>query len=24
VMDALLTRLNQAARPWAWEGLDTS
>lgn len=24
VMDALLTRLDQAARPWAWEGLDTS
>ena len=24
VMDALLTRLDQAARPWAWEGFDTS
>ena len=24
VMDALLTCLDQAARPWAWEGLDTS
>lgn len=24
VMDALLTHLDQAARPWAWEGLDTS
>jgi hypothetical protein len=24
VIDALLTRLDQAARPWAWEGLDTS
>jgi hypothetical protein len=24
IMDALLTRLDQAARPWAWEGLDTS
>ena len=24
VIDALLIRLDQAARPWAWEGLDTS
>jgi hypothetical protein len=24
VMDALLTRLDQAARPWAWKGVDTS
>jgi hypothetical protein len=24
VMDALLTRLDQAARPWVWARLDTS